>query len=252
MAKLNAQKSTLPAGGGAFRLEQTTIGIFLGDQPEHRLSLGTDRSERIPLSAQQGWILPSGAEGLCEFDRPLDFLTVSVSDGVLSDLGLRDAASLSPKIGALDPLLVSMALQADQFGAGGTLYRETMERALAAQLVQTVAPPAPQVVGIDDARLARVVEFIQAHLAEDLSIDALAAEAAMSPTHFAKSFKTATGKSPLQYVIAERLTLAGVLLKTTTLPVAEIAYRVGYGDLSRFGQHFKRQHGLSPAAYRAE
>lgn len=250
MAKLKTQRQILPAGGGAFRLEHATIGVFLGDQPEHRLALGADRAERIPLSAQQGWIMPAGAEGMCEFDRPLDFLTVSVSGQTLRDLGLHDPGSIAPVAGAIDPLLLTMALQAERFGRGGTLYRETMEQAMAAQLVQTVAPPSPETVGIADTRLARVVDYIQAHLADDLSIDALAGLAAMNATHFAKSFKAAVGQAPLQYVIAERLIRAGVLLKTTTLPVAEVAHRVGYGDLSRFGQHFKRRYGVPPATYR--
>ena len=113
MAKLTAQTTNLPAGGGAFRLEQTTIGVFLADQPEHRLALGSDRAEQVPLTAQQGWIMPAGAEGICEFDRPLDFLTVSVSDDVLGDLGLRDTTSLAPTVGEIDPLLLAMALQAE-------------------------------------------------------------------------------------------------------------------------------------------
>ena len=45
--------------------------------------------------------------------------------------------------------------------------------------------------------------------------------------------------------------LAGVLLKTTRLPVAEVALRVGYDDPSRFGRHFKRAFSATPAQYRA-
>jgi len=59
------------------------------------------------------------------------------------------------------------------------------------------------------------------------------------------------GLSPLQYVIRTRIESAMVLLRTTRLPVAEIAWRVGYGDVSRFGQHFRRQTGTTPAAFRA-
>jgi AraC family transcriptional regulator len=79
----------------------------------------------------------------------------------------------------------------------------------------------------------------------------MAGIAAMSATHFSKAFKAATGRSPLQYVISARLEQASVLLKTSALTVAEIAWRVGYQDLSRFGQHFKRKFGTTPAAFRA-
>ncbi|MBL9153109.1 MAG: helix-turn-helix domain-containing protein [Verrucomicrobiales bacterium] len=49
-----------------------------------------------------------------------------------------------------------------------------------------------------------------------------------------------------------RLEKAAELLRTTRLPVARIAKRVGYRDVSRFGRHFKRRHGRTPAAYRRE
>ncbi|MEM7723727.1 MAG: AraC family transcriptional regulator [Pseudomonadota bacterium] len=244
------QKTALPSGGGAFRLEETTLGVFLDDQPTHRLAMGSDKVDVIPLTAQQGWIMPAGAEGLCEFDRPLDFLTISFGADVLRDLGVSDISTLAPQVGDLDPVLLSMALQADKFDTGGTLYRETMHRAMAAQLVQAIAPPSDAAAPLEDQRLARVVDYIKDNIAADLSIDTMAGIAAMSPSHFAKSFKAATGASPLQYVISERLTLAGVLLKSTKLPVAEIAYRVGYNDLSRFGQHFKRHYKTTPANHR--
>ena len=103
---------------------------------------------------------------------------------------------------------------------------------------------------MDDSRLARAVAFIQDHLSQDLTLDGMAEQAGMSPFHFSKAFKAATGQSPLQYVISARIDLAKVLLKTTDLTVAEIAYRTGYGDLSRFGQHFKKRVGATPKAFR--
>ena len=250
MSALHASTATLPAGGGAYALEATTIGIFLTDQPAHRLTIGTDRRRDVPLTEGQGWILPAGAEGRCEFDAPLDFATVSVPDALLYDAGWQRGATLAPQVGDLDPLLVRMALDAEGFGTGGTLYAETMARALAAHLVQTVAPVAEDVAALDDPRLRRAVEHIRAHLATDLSLGAMADVATMSASHFARAFKAATGTSPLQFVIAERLETALVLLRTTRLPVAEVAHRVGYGDVPRFGQHFRRRFGTTPGAAR--
>jgi AraC family transcriptional regulator len=107
------------------------------------------------------------------------------------------------------------------------------------------------VAALDDPRLRRAAAWIADHLAEDIALDALAAEAAMSPFHFARAFKAATGTSPLQYVIRARIEMAQAMLRSSTLSVAEIAHCVGYDDLSRFGQHFKRQVGATPAAWRA-
>jgi AraC family transcriptional regulator len=234
--------------GGAFRLEAATVGVFLRDQPDHRIGLGSDRTAAVPLSARQGWIMPSGAEGLCTFGQDHEFLAVTIPPALLAEMG--GTTDFTPVIGALDPVVVELALQSEGFAARGTLYRETMERALVAQVTGVVQPGAgPQ---LDDRRLQRAVDRIMGHLGEDLSLDILAGEAGMSPFHFSRAFKAATGASPLQYVIRARIEAAQAMLKGSRLAVAEIAHRVGYDDLSRFGQHFKRQVGTTPGAWRAE
>lgn len=153
MSRLVASSASLPAGGGAYALDALTIGVFLTDQPTHRLSVGEDRCREAPLRRGKGWILPADAEGLCEYDAPLDFATVSLPDALLHEAGMERGATIAPVVGTLDPLLASMAAEAEGFGTGGTLYAETMARALAAHLVRTVAPAAPEVAALDDPRL---------------------------------------------------------------------------------------------------
>lgn len=249
MSGIYAITSTLPAGGGAYALPDLTVGVFLNDQPQHCLSLGSDRRRHLPLARHEGWILPAGADGLCEFDAPLDVTMVSIPATLFGDVAPA-AGAAEPVVGALDPMLIQMVLGAERFGAGGTLYAQTMHYALAAHVAQLLAPAPPGMPAVDDARLRRAVDYIKAHLAEDLSLDAMAGVAAMSPSHFARAFRRATGTSPLQFVIAERLETAMVILRTTQLSVAEVAGRVGYHDVSRFTQHFKRRFGRSPGTAR--
>lgn len=248
MSGLKTVKAATPAGGGAFQLPEATLGVFLVDQPTHSLALGTDRRSHRPLKAREGWIMAAGSEGVCRYDAPHEFLTVAVPDQLMREMSAP--RNFAPQVGALSPMVVEMALGAPTFFAQGTLFRETMERALVAQIVRTVAPIAVEVAALDDPRLRRAASFIADHLDGDISLKTLALEAAMSPFHFSRAFKAATGSSPLQYVIRTRIETAQALLKSTTLPVAEIAHRVGYEDLSRFGQHFKRQTGATPAAFR--
>ncbi|MEM9061618.1 MAG: AraC family transcriptional regulator [Pseudomonadota bacterium] len=250
MAGLIAQRIAFPAGGGGFQLPRLTLGVFGSDQSEHRLAVGSDRIRQMPLRRHQGWILPEGAEGTCLYDAPMDVTMLSVDGEVLAEAGLADEAAVAPLVGEIEPLLLQLALQAEQFSSGGTLYRETMHRAIAAQIVQILRPVQSSVAAIDDIRLRRVAEWIEEHLSEDLSIRAMADLAAMSPTHFAKAFKQATGQSPLQYVIAQRQERALVLLRTTALTIAEVAHRVGYNDVPRFGSHFKRRFGHTPGQAR--
>lgn len=195
--------------------------------------------------------MPSGATGVCEFDAPLDVMMVEVDPSVLREVGMDRPDTIEPRVGDFDTLTYNLAMSAEEFQKGGTLYNETMHRALAAQLTRTLAVR-PEASQIEDVRMRRVVEYIHDNLAEDLTLGAMADLAAMSGFHFSRSFKKATRKSPLQYVIAARVDMAKVLLQTTSLTIAEVCYRVGYNDLSRFGQHFKRATGVTPTQFRGE
>lgn len=243
-------KTAFEPGGGAFALPDLTLGVFLNDQPTHRFSLGSDKRAPVPLTQRQGWVIPAGGEGICEYDDPLDVVMISFDRRLLAEVGLERPDLVAPHMGQIDPLTLQLALAAADFREAGALHRETMTRALASQLVQSIAPTTHAVHTIDDRRLRRVVEFIEDNLSEDLSLQALADISAMSPFHFARSFKTATGASPLQYVIDARVCRARVLLRSTDLTIAEVAFRVGYKDSSRFGRHFKRRVGHSPGSYR--
>ena len=250
-ARFSAARIDTEAGGGAFEIAGLSIGVFLVDQPTHRIAVGGDRRRHAPMAAHEGWLLPAGASGACEYDHAHTFVLVEIDETVMRDVGFDPRRPFAPRFGAHDPLLLQMALTAAAPPAGAPqLYLQTMRQALAAHVAQLPQPPADAKTPIDDLRLRRAIAFIQDNLAADLSLEALAAEAAMSPFHFSRAFKKSTGLSPLQFVISERLSLAKILIETTRLPIAEIAHRVGYGDVSRFGQHFKRRYGATPASFR--
>jgi AraC family transcriptional regulator len=249
---VRAARLETPAGGGAFDLPNLSIGVFLTDQPAHQIAVGTDRTVHTPLQKDEGFILPAGSSGLCHYEDDHSYLSVELDASLLREVGLDDPAAVAPSFGAFDPLTLQMAKSTLEVAdAPSALYRETMHRALAAHLAQSVQALPADAAALDDMRLRRAVAYIHDHLAEDVSLEVLAGEAAMSAYHFARAFKVALGASPLQYVIGERMRVAGVLLKTTGLPVAEIALRVGYEDTSRFGKHFKRAFGTTPAQHRS-
>ena len=79
----------------------------------------------------------------------------------------------------------------------------------------------------------------------------LAAVARLSPYHFARQFKRATGLAPHQYVILRRVEQAKHLLQVgTDLSLAEVALRAGFSDQSVFCLHFKRLVGVTPRQFR--
>ena len=75
-----------PAGGGGFSFEHVSIGVFLTDQPGHRIPVGSDKAEERPLEADQGWVLPAGAEGICEFDLDHRFASMEIPASLLVQL----------------------------------------------------------------------------------------------------------------------------------------------------------------------
>lgn len=239
------------AGGGGFVLPRLTVGLFLVTQDAHRIAIGSDRSRHVPLAAGEGWILPSGSDGLCEFDDAHSWHAVQVGADLLADAGLRHAGEVRPIVGTIDPLLAALVQNlASIEDDPGALYRETMDLAIAAQLARVLQPAPQGMRAIADHRLRRAIAYIHDNLAQNISLDALASEAAMSRYHFARAFTKALGQSPLQYVIAARMERAKLRLKTLAAPVSDIAASVGYDDVSRFSRHFQRHAGTTPARYR--
>ncbi len=106
-------------------------------------------------------------------------------------------------------------------------------------------------VGLVDRRVRRAVELMYAQLHEDVPLEEMAAAAYLSPFHFARLFKKATGMSPHAYLAALRLERAQTLLATTDLSVTEVGARVGYTSSSHFAKAFRQSTGLSPRAFRA-
>ncbi len=99
--------------------------------------------------------------------------------------------------------------------------------------------------------LQRATAYLAFHLHRRIRLPQVAREIAFtSAGHLSKLFREHHGKSFRAYLQDLRMEVAADLLARTTLPVAQIARRVGYGDASRFGQHFKRTHRTTPGDWR--
>src|SRR4051812_10474185 len=106
------------------------------------------------------------------------------------------------------------------------------------------------VAACEDDRLGVVLEWAEAHLADDLSVDLLARRALMSPRSFARRFKATTGTTPHAWLLGRRLAAAEGLLEGSDAPVEEIARLVGFGTAAGLREQFTRRRGVSPRAYR--
>jgi AraC family transcriptional regulator len=108
----------------------------------------------------------------------------------------------------------------------------------------------PPVGGLDRRVVDRVAEYVDAQLAGPITLDGMAAVAALSPFHFARAFRATTGMAPHRFVTARRLEAAKAALLTTDASVVRIAHAVGYSNISHFRRTFRRELGVLPGELR--
>jgi len=111
---------------------------------------------------------------------------------------------------------------------------------------QYIAAPLPP---IDDSHLfAETVTWMEGHLDQAITVAQLAARCAMSPRTFARRFQAATGTTPYQWLLRQRVRLAQRLLETTELPIDTVAQHSGFSTAANLRQHFYRSVQTSPQA----
>lgn len=110
-----------------------------------------------------------------------------------------------------------------------------------------VSPPP----NLDDQRLQRIVDYIEANLASQILMSELAGIAALSITHMPRLFRKATGLTPHGYLTWRRIEQAKFLLATTEDAVTIVAFACGFGSSAHFATVFKSQVGVSPSVYRS-
>jgi AraC-like DNA-binding protein len=103
----------------------------------------------------------------------------------------------------------------------------------------------------DLVRLRQVRDRIDRDHAEPLDVAVLAHQALMSPGHFSRSFRTAFGETPYDYLMTRRIERAKALLRRGDLSVTEVCFAVGCSSLGSFSARFTRLVGQTPSAYRA-
>jgi len=118
--------------------------------------------------------------------------------------------------------------------------------ALAAGRKRTTAEAPPR----DRRRAVEAALWIEAHAAEPIDLDGAARAAGLSPFHFLRLFARSLGVTPHQHLVRARLRHAARLLAEDGRSITDIAYDVGFGDLSNFVRSFHRAAGVSPRRFR--
>lgn len=134
------------------------------------------------------------------------------------------------------------ALAAEEDGAGAALLASLTER-----FATATARPVPAAMR---RRIDALMVFIQAGLETPLTVHDLAGEAGMSVNHLIANFARATGWTPAQYILRQRLRRACWFLSNRPLSVAEIAFATGFSSHAHLCAAFRRKLGMSPGDWR--
>lgn len=238
------------------------IVLHLDGPVEVERKLGRARSRRV-IGPGGLFMLPGGMDFGVRLESPLESIHIYLRGELLQEVadeieldGGRPA-ELVPKFGVRDTLIEQLALslrgvlRRQEFHAH--LYVDYVGRLLAAHLLREHSSAVPCGNNIDEglpsARLQRALDFMEANLSISFRLGDLAHAAGVSPSHLSRSFKSATGLPPHQYLIklrverAQRLLLRGV-------PIVEVALACGFAHQEHLTRIFRGHTGYTPASYR--
>src|SRR6266404_8852894 len=160
------------------------------------------------------------------------------------------------QIGSAPPLPELMVLgELAQAAACGRsdIGLDEVGQAFASRFVEVVSGRPRQPVRIAARDRRRAVEtalWIDAHSHRQIDLEHAAGQAGISPFHFLRLFSSVLGVTPHQYLVRSRLRHAARLLADNDISITDVAYDVGFGDLSNFMRTFHRAAGVSPRRFR--
>jgi AraC family transcriptional regulator len=240
------------------------LGLIL--RPPEKMNLQCEGVKRDrPPSAGSIVVVPAGSSVLVRWQGSIDelhvYLEPSLVTRVAAELFEFDSTRtvVPPLFGLNLPELRSSMLAIDAElrtgGLGGPLLVESLATILSVQLIRYITGAHRLPLSVDGVlprrKLRTLIEYIMENLGGSPTLEQMAAVAHLSPYHFVRQFKAATGLPPHQYVIARRVERAQHLMRVDgELGLVEVARRVGFSNQTDFSFHFKRIAGIAPGQFR--
>lgn len=236
--------------GGAKRIARTLDG------PAITVDAGSAAITLVPAGASHRWST-SGPIGFAHL-----YLDPALVSRTVQDRFDRDPRSveLTDSVGIDAPLLAAllkgMLAQIEAPGFSSRLVLDSLLQSFVIQLIcegSTIAKvtrAAPH--SLAPRRLRRVLDFIEANLADDLELDDLASVAGSSRFHFSRAFRDATGFPPYRYLVHRRIDAAKTMLLEDSLSIEQVAVQCGFKSVGQFSVMFKQMFGTTPTRFRRE
>lgn len=184
--------------------------------------------------------------GVIGINQPLRYTAVYPGARLLAEAGFPEGADLGPAV-VNDPALRSMFARALASDTPGNEAEEALLMALAG-LASRYGTGAARLPPVTSKAVMRALDYIHADLPEELRLEAIAAEAEVSPRHLIRCFRQSLGMTPQAYVRQARVHEASQRLRRGE-PLALAAQNVGFADQPHMTRAFRKVMGITPAAY---
>jgi AraC family transcriptional regulator len=247
---MRSEYSWLPEGGDGTRTKPRQIGVSFS---AHRGAVFESGGRVRTADIASGSVVVTGAEPLTWLRVPEATEAVEIYPELA---GARWGAESSAVV--RDGTMLAIASVLKRVHATGTDLSDIAASTLAHRIADHLSRHYGSEHGVDArprgaldrASVDRVAEYVDANLGGPLTLDQLAAVAMLSPYHFARLFRRATGLAPHQFVTSRRVDGAMRLLLGSGTSVVDIANAVGMPNTSHFRRVFRRHTGLLPGQLR--
>jgi AraC family transcriptional regulator len=235
--------------------------------PEHKIAIHTHIPEDLQVERRldgrfqsdrvvekQVIVVPAHVTHQVQWDRASEFLILSVTPALLSQVADGSIVDLVPRLPQPDPLIHQIGLTLKQEledGGGDRLYVESLINCLTVHLLTKYSnvkrSSSSDTSQLSPSRLKLAIEYIHDNLGKNISLTDLAGIANLSLSQFSRLFRQETGLSPHQYSLHARIEQAKHLLRSSRdISISNIAHQLGFADQSHFTRHFKRIVGVTP------
>jgi AraC family transcriptional regulator len=263
---LQAVRIESPGGEFSAVITPSTHVLVLSVRPPEKMDLRYEGVKRdMPPLAGSIAVVPAGSSVLSRWQGSNDSLLIYLEPSLVTRVAAESfeldptRTVVPPLVGLNVPELRSAMLAVDAElragSVGGSLMVESLANVLAVHLIRHTTGahrlPASADGVLPRRKLRTVIEYVIENLGGSMTLEQMAAVVHLSPYHFARQFKAATGLPPRQYVIARRVERAQHLMRADgELGLVDVALRVGFSDQSKFSFHFKRIVGVTPGQFR--
>ena len=214
-------------------------------------------------SRDKAFILPAGTLHQCKWHQDIEFMFVGLDTNVFLEASRElvhlNNTELVPHFATVeDPLIQGIFLTLKKELLKGVacdyLFIDQLKNTLIAHLLINFGVYKTQVHsyvdGLAKHKLKHILEYIEAHLDEKLTVKVLADQISMSQFYFSRLFRATTNQTPHQYVIQRRIARAKQLLSNSDRPILDISIACGFSNQGHLTKHFKQLVGVTPSIFR--